>query len=415
MPKQRFFLFLLFFIIAPNLLLGITRDNRYFPFIDREFFRTCTERSRLTPFVFFNTGSDAFAPDDAEEGISEVWGKYDQANVARALDEIGKPSDLFIRFPQLIGTKIEWTIEGKLQSQGVGFYYDQHICNWLSVGWAGAFMHVFSNQNFLLSQEVFQRLNNSVSEVRELDQIRRNMNNLLGLAGPKWSATGATDMRLYVDFGNVWDYVLKFRRIDASVRVGALIPTGVTRDPNNPASVPFSGNGLWGVFTRGEAQFELKEDWHAGLLLQFNQRFSKIRTMRVPIQNEQPLFGAEVVPVKIHPGFTFIFSPYFRLESIRDGFGFSAKYSLTLHEDDTFKDARTAPQTPQLTLGGLNKHSEWRSEYVTFSGFIDFARVWCSKSFTPTIWLSWSAPFRILAAEGVAKTNYIQLGLEWIY
>jgi len=415
MSKQ-FVRFVFFFLLfMPAMIEPITRDNRFFPFIGREFFRTCTQRSRLTPFVFFNTASDAFAPNDTEEGISEVWGKYDQANVARALDEIGKPTGLFLRFPQLIGTKIIWNIEGKLQSQGIGVYYDQHLYDWLSIGWAAAFMHVFSNQDFLLSQEVFQRLNMSPSEFRELDDIRRNMNNLLGLEGPKWSKTGATDMRLYVDFGNVWDYTLKFRRIDAGLRVGALIPTGVTRDPNNPASVPFSGNGLWGIYARGDAEFELKEDWKTGLMLQFNQRFSKTRDIRVPIQNEQPLFGAVVVPVKIEPGFTFIFSPYFRLESIREGFGFSAKYSLTIHEDDTFKDARTGVREPQLTLGALNKLSEWRSEYVTFSAFMDFGRVWRSKACMPTVWLSWSAPFRILAAEGVAKTQYVQLGLEWIY
>ena len=267
-------LFVLFLcsVLVQSTLLSITRDNRFFPFIDREFFRTCEKRSRFTPFVFFNTGSEAFAPNEQEEGIPEVWGKYDQALVEKALAEIKKPTNLFVKFPQLIGTKILWDMHSKLQSQGFGFYYDQQVYKWFSIGWAAAFMHVFSNQNFMLTPDVAMRLNGP-ADVRELDDFRRKMNKNLGLEGPKWSTSGSTDMRLYLRFGNVWDYVLKFRRIDAGVLLGALIPSGVTRNQNNPASVPFSGNGLWGVYVRGNAEFELKEDWKAGLMLQFNQRF----------------------------------------------------------------------------------------------------------------------------------------------
>ena len=63
-----------------------------------------------------------------------------------------------------------------------------------------------------------------------------------------------------------------------------IIPTGVKRNIDKPASVPFGGNGYWGAYISGDAEFEVKEDWKIGLLLRMSKRFSQtvLNVCRLP-------------------------------------------------------------------------------------------------------------------------------------
>jgi hypothetical protein len=142
-----------------------------------------------------------------------------------------------------------------------------------------------------------------------------------------------------------------------------------------------------------------------------SKRFPRTQLERIPIAGEQSLFGAVLGPVRIDPGLTIIFSPYFQLEDIRDGLGVQAKYTIVAHQDDLWQDAR-ADKNPPAMLQNNNKFSEWRAEYISVNLFYDFARVRKPFKYAPLFWVSWDIPVHFFVAERVSKTNRIELGVS---
>jgi hypothetical protein len=240
------------------------------------------------------------------------------------------------------------------------------------------------------------------------------MSQFLNLEPSVWEKTGFSDLECYFRAGNVWDYTWKFRRIDAGVRLGALIPSGVRRNVNNPVSIPFGGDGRWGVYLAADCQLELKEDLSAGLLAQYNQRFSRKRTMRIPVADEQQLFGAAVGPLLVEPDATLIFSPYVVLEGIRDGLGARAQYTVVTHFSDSFVDKRTV-KNPPATLNELIKRSDWTAEYITVDAFYDFGKVWQDDCNSLIISAMIDIPINWLVGEHAANTTRVSLGVQYLY
>ena len=361
--------------------------------------------SRYRNDIFVLTANDA-CDDDKEIGIPEIFGRYDQRKVDKALAELNGTQPILDQ-PPFENTSIEWRVKGKLQGQGISFTYDQKLTDWLYAGASFSFMHMTSRERFFFTQD---------EKVEpQLDKIRRQFNNELGIVSTKWSHSGITDIDAYLRIGSVWNYILKCRRIDAGFSFGGILPAGEQRDIANPASVPFGGNGHYGLFWDFDAEFELKEDLKFGALVRISKRFAKTKLERMPLQNEQQLFGALVGPVRIDPGLTVVASPYLRVEGIRDGLGVYVNYTAIFHDNDTWEDARTGSRTPRPTFFEVFKHSNWASETVTLNFFYDFTKVRVPGSFLPLISLSWDIPVQYFVAHDVVKTNHIALGIEFTF
>ncbi len=190
----------------------------------------------------------------------------------------------------------------------------------------------------------------------ELDDIRRQMNELLGLQSPNANQIGMGDFLMYVRCGREWEYIYKFRHIQAAVRLGAMLPSGVCADVNSPASVPFGGNGHYGIFGAADGELELKEDWKLGALVWVGKRFARTCLHRMPVGKEPAIFGPIVGPARVSPGVYFVFSPYASFENLRDGLGMRVRYTLVLHDEDSWCDAR-ADQTVPVNLATIEKLS----------------------------------------------------------
>ncbi|GAI85308.1 unnamed protein product, partial [marine sediment metagenome] len=98
-----------------------------------------------------------------------------------------------------------------------------------------------------------------------LDEIRRQMFDDLSLDAQATDRASVGDVDLYFRVGNAWDYTLKFKRVDAGLRVGVLLPAATRRNLNSPASVPFGGKSHYGVYVAGDVELELKDDIKVGL------------------------------------------------------------------------------------------------------------------------------------------------------
>lgn len=412
----RLFFFVVFCFIVTT-MRAMVYDNRFMPLYARNYPRTICRPSAFMVDAFLMTGKDAFGEEDAEPELFEMFGLYDQGNVADAMIKLGFPDPFDVPGldpDKFLDKKIIWKMDGKLQSQGIAFQWDQYVGNYIWFGATWFFMHLSSRNFFNLTPTTIAQLQISPEEELKLDQVRRTMNQQLGLAAGKWSGYGFSDIDFYLRVGNIWEYPQKFRRIDAGARAGVLIPSGLVRDISNPASIPFGGNGFWGFYVAGDIEFEVKEDWNFGLLLRLNKRFAKTKLERIPIAFERPLFGAATGSLAIDPGVTFIFSPYFRLEGIRDGLGIQGRYTLAVHDHDHYTDKRANPNPP-ATLVSWIKPSDWSAEYITVDAFYDFAKVKLPFSFAPVLSLRWDIPIRFIVAENAAKTNRLSLGVVFNY
>jgi hypothetical protein len=415
---QRFFIIgVLLSLVTPS-IMAWQEDSRFGPFYNRYASRTWFHPSECFLDGFVMTGNDAFDHDDEDKdiGIFDTLGIFDENKEASAVVAVGLP-DPFSFFPTLQkyqGQPIIWDMHGKIQTQGISLQWDQHIWRYLWIGGSCFFMHVYSRNDFELNMETIKRLVISVDDQLRLDDMRRLMNVMLGLRAPVYNKTGFSDIDFYIRGGNIWEYFCKCRRIDAGLRAGIIFPSGHARIIDNPSSIPFEGDGHWGVYTTFDFEIELKEDWKFGGHARLNKRFAKTKTERMPVVGEQQLFGAVQGDARINPGYTFIAAPYVRLENIRDGFGLQAGYTVAYHTKDSWTDKRPV-QTPATMLEENDKKSQWTSEYVTVDAFYDCNRFVPGCPFDLMASFKWDIPLRLFCAKGSVKMNRVMLGVEFNY
>ncbi len=402
---------LLALLVAASFVSGLqamVSDSRYFPWYQRFYDRTYERRSIIDVEAFFVTAGSARGNESIPHiGIPEIWGVYDEKQLSDALLLLGQTTPLLAQWQ--LQTKIPWIMKGKIEGQGFSLVAELGGRHGLSLCASTAVMHVTCNQQFILPRTTQSSMGLLPAQELELDSERRQINEQLGFKEAQWSKSGMCDTEVYLRYGFVKDYAWKFRKIDVGAYAGALIATGVKKDPNNPASVPFAGDGHSGFFVGAEGFFEIKEDWNVGLRMQVNSRVAKTREGRMPINNETVLYGAISGPVRIDPGATFIFTPCFRMGDLRDGWGLSVQYLLAFHGGDVWTDMRPVKTIP-TTLNGLYKKSEWTAEYLAVNIFYDSDRVKSDDRVHPLLNFQWSIPLHLMAEKQVSKTNLVSLG-----
>jgi len=382
-------------------------DNRFIPLLWRPFV-TVEDRSSHVRFEFFAiTGKRAYDEHKDEMLLPAIYGKYDQGDLARAFVDVGCPNPLKSEWQ---GASIPWRISGKLQGQGFTFAYHQAITDWFSFGLDTFVMRLESWSEFFLEMDKIS-LRLQSGDLLELDEVRRAMHRQMGLCGDHAHHTGIGDIDFYFRFGHSWDYMLKFRHIDAGLRLGVIFPAASKRDECYPASIPFGGERQLGIYGAVDAEFELKEDWKAGLFFWLGKRFASTQSRRLPVRCEPQPYGVCIGRARIEPGLTFAFSPYLSLENLRDGFGLRGQYTLCFHGQDHWQ--AILPSCNTVKLEKVNELSEWGSDYFSVSAFYDFGKICIERSWYPIVTLTWDIPTAVFVANRSAKTQQITLGVEW--
>lgn len=390
-------------------------DNRFFPLIKPPYISILDRYSYADVDCFITTANSAWGENDQELGIPELFGLYDQNQLARAIAKTGKPNPLIQEFPtdaDLLLMELPWKIRGKIQAQGMSFGMRKAIwCHWLSLGFSWLFMRVNSSQNFTA---VFnEQAINSVATIDRLDALRKAMDREIGITCAHSQQVGMGDLDVYIRAGDIWDYVLKCRRIQAGLSVGALVATGERKLINEPSSVPFGGNGHPGFYFSGDLELELKEDFKVGLVLRGSKRVPRTCLHRMPACKEPSIFGAIVGKARVNPGPTVIFAPYGMFENLRDGFGAMVQFTLINHFTDKWDDLRSDRCTIPANTKALEEHSNWRSSYVTLYGFYDFGKMKVKRNFEPIFTVEWDVPVSVCDVHASAKMQKIALGFEF--
>ena len=401
-------------VISLNSSRCMTFDNRFIPLYQKQYTKFADYLSHLIVQPFASTADSAFNDIGDPTSITSFNGTYDMVKIDKALQLSGKTSGSLFRSDWQGLSTIPWDLSGLLETQGVAFLYHQSLGHHLALGISALFMHVGFHQHFkreVAGVQTSLPLQQEGDE-NELLALKQQMNNLIGVKPPEFSDFGFGDVDIYLRAGDRFDYLLKMRSIDVGGRIGILVPTGNRIDINNPASVPFGGNGFWGMYGAIDAEFELKRDLKLGALLRLNKRFTKTIQSRFPVLFEPTNYGINVGPLKIDPGFTFIIAPYFRLDGLREGLGLMVGYTFVKHQKDDITDSR-CDKSVNAALACVYKRSSWVMENVTLEFRYDFGRFRECRGLLPIVSLAWDIPTSFFATpKRTPRTNFVSLLIE---
>lgn len=406
---------LLAFLCIPSVSSAMVWDNRYIPLIPHQRLLIKGLPSVFAVDAFFVTASRASSTQEEGVGIPEIFGTFDQGTLSDAFDIEGIPNALRSDWR---GFKIPWITNGKLQGQGAQFFYHQAITRHLSFGCSWFFMRVNSSLDFALKNDTPNENTLTIfgpSDRQELDNERREMLKTIGIVNNHSDQAGFGDVDAYLRLGNIWKYTLKCRHIEAGARLGALLATGVKRVINEPASIPFGGNGHWGMYGELDSLFEVKEDMKIGFKLRLSKRFARTQCERMPVAGEPLLFGATTGFLRVNPGVTANIAPYFVLENLREGLGISLQYTLTAHQKDDLEDARTDIKAVPVRLGRPEDDSSWISSYFTINVLYDFGRAKVKREFDPVVSLCWDVPTMVFGPKRSLLTHKVALGVSFYF
>lgn len=402
-------------LCVSSLSFGMVWDNRYIPLIPHQRLLIKGLPSVFAVDAFFLTASRATSTQEEGTGIPEIFGTFDQGTLSDALDIAGISNPLRSDWR---GFKIPWGVNGKLQGQGAQFFYHQAITKHFSLGVSWLFMRVNSSLNFLLkndSNDNSAKIAFGPSDRDQLDNELRAMFREIRIVHSNSDQAGFGDIDAYLRLGKIWKYTLKCRHIEAGARIGALMATGVKRVLDEPASIPFGGNGHWGIYGELDSLFEVKEDMKLGFLLRLSKRFARTQCERLPVAGEPFIFGATTGFLDVNPGVTANIAPYFVLENLREGLGISVQYTLTAHQKDDLSDARADRKAIPVRLGRPEDDSSWISSYFTINVLYDFGRAKVKREFDPVISLCWDVPTMVFGPKRSLQTHKVAVGVSFYF
>jgi len=177
MVKNRFFIIAAILLITGQSIRAMVYDNRYFPLFPLPYVTMADRNSYVTTSLFATTASKLFQREDNEIGLQELWGNYNQATVARAIECAGKPNLLL---PIWRGYDLKWHMEGKQQSQGFSLSFEKSIGDWFFFGANTLFMRVDAYTEFSYDDDPTNARISNVGNILELDEIRRKIMISLG-------------------------------------------------------------------------------------------------------------------------------------------------------------------------------------------------------------------------------------------
>jgi len=412
MSNKNIFTFLLL-LISSSYCFSMVYDNRFFPLYKRPYSKKSWAPSRFSADFFVTSASDAIGRKDEIIPIPRIFGTYNEDRLGKAIVLLGMQNPLR---DELQNIPLPWIIDGKIKSTGLSFIWDQAIGKYFYVGASWFFMSVNSFQEFCFDKKESSLIPTD-QELSDIYDARFKMNCLIGITEQDFHEVGVSDIDFYVRAGKTWEYPFRFRQVDAGFSIGVLIPTGKKRDINIPSSVPFGGNGHWGLYAQADTAFELKEDLALGFMLRCSKRFSKTSIRRLPLAKEHFLYGALRAPVKVDPGFGIVFAPYFSWEYLRKGFGVRVGYTLSYHHSDCWYDCRSAQEKEKccVDMDKIVPPTKWIQDYVDLYAFYDFSNAKEESRVDPLLTLSWDIPVFVFTGHRVPKTNRISLGLEVNY
>jgi hypothetical protein len=422
----------LFSLIFVSPIFAARNASRYLPFLERPEEYVTQGKSHVYPALFITSASTAFRSMGGNGGIPELWGMYNLKNVissvAAARKSVYNPFANEPGYTDFNEKDLRFSMNGKIKSRGLILSAEKVFSrrsNWLKNFSAGFFiplMIVNTSMRFSLDKENSHADARSATdaEVDLFDRVRRKVHNDLGLKDDNWSKTGLGDLDLHIGWRRYFDHVLKMRSIDLNLRGGLLVPTSQKRDKNFPSSIPFMGNGHWGIYGDLVSEFELKQNWKLGVMFALIKQFDRTYDRRIPYLHEPPMFSALSGNVKVDRGITAKASTYFTLENLMDGLHSQFRYTFLRHCADVWDDKRddksvksyleSTDSNAPFVRSTRKYMSRWKYHYITLEVIYDSVEAMRNWFLKPKIYAILDYAF---TGRGVSKTHQFTIGAQF--
>ena len=423
--------FLLFIFVSISLLsshlFSMRQSNRYFPFLETPQIVKRGKFGTFKPAFFYIRDSVAWGDNWGRIGIHELYGKYDLEDVINSLQSVTEDIDeqAFTNpFTAVLGDSgakyidkpIKYDLNGKLKAIGFTLKYEQDL-PWKNT-FLGAFlpvMHVISNQVYSFNQNASRLgFTPTSADIDEIDTVRRYTHEEIGFQSPDYTKTGFGDLDLYFRFRAEWEYLHLMHGINFNLKTGVLIPTGVKRDINNPAAVPFMGDGHIGWYLSIVQEFELKEDLRLGIMLGYLYQFKEKMMERMSVGSEPSVFSSLKGRLQVKPGPTLKIAPYLSICNIVDGLNVQLMYTHLMHNDDDLDDRRPTSEIDKLNsrLTTSEDLTRWRMNLFTMELMYDSKAALKKWPLEPIIYATFTVPFGWIGGKNAAKHHQFSLGVE---
>lgn len=416
-------IWLLALLVAVGSRLSASHNtSRYFPFFERTSDYVINQKTFIEPTLFFSFASSAVPRGAGHAGIAELWGKYDLKDVISSLQKIDTNADPVMEVTQsgLFSDKsIVFGVEGKIDAVGLALRHEHYVGSGFSVGAWIPLMNVRSYNQFTFkpddSDSYFKYTNDRSlrhTQSLQVDHIRRVTHQKIGFKGNEYSQAGFGDLDLYARWGKLFDHALMMKSVSLNFQTGVTAPTGILSKNDYPSTVSVMGDGHWSLHGDLVSEFELKQDWRAGIIIGFAHQFSNTRDIRLAVGDEPTIFSAMTGRVKIKPGVTFKCSPYFTLENVKDGLHLQGRYTYRRHAQDDWTDLR-ADQTIKSFLNDLTLKqkkeylSKWSSHYFTLQLTYDCATALKKLPLNPIFYGVCDIP---VGVNGASNTTEVAIG-----
>jgi len=420
MIKGKISCYIIFLCSMCNFLYAMHNSNRYLPFLERQNAHRLSQFGRWTPTLFLTSANGAGNEFRDRIGIPEIWGTYNLKNVINSLKEVTEKinNQTFVN-PFVTELRPEWVDQdlifnqkGRLDTRGFILDYEQRLLKGLSLGFWIPFMEITSQHKFNFNKTSSHLHMLIDSEIDQIDRVRRSVHDSLGLEAPDFSRTGFGDLDVYLRWNKQVDHRFLTRAIDINIKVGVTAPLGPKRRVSNPASIPFMGDEHMGLYFECNPEFELKQNWHLGLMFGFSTHERRKKSLRIPVGEEQFFYSALVGDLVVHPGSTFKISPYFTLANLSDGVDLHFRYTYIHHNRDRFNDFRPTGGKVALpsSLEQMKDLSRFRMGIFSFEVLYDSKDARKKWPLQPKIFASYDSP--LWGQKNAVKHHQLTVGVE---
>lgn len=403
-------------------------DNRFFvPLIERKpLFIDCPTSPYVVVQPFLMTAHDSIDPHGDEAGLFDYMydddgekAPYKLKQLDRALVDSGRTQESMLRTDWRSELSVgPYFMNGSMGAGGLSLQLYTPVGCHVGVGFRGSLMRVRTNLELLPDEELFdQGITHGPGDEFELADVQNRIHKKLGLEPALWERTAFGDCELYGRLFSAHEYEYRCRYIEAALALGFVFPTGGHRDHENPASIPFGGDGHAGIFLEATLDAIVKYDLRAGFLFRFQQRFPHTSVRRAssvgPIcgLSEPERFGALVGDFRVKPGPTFGFAPYVTFENIREGLGIEVGLSFVKHLEDRWVDER-AVRSGILDASKMHRESAWGTSHLNCSLLYDMRESLHGWDCAPVFALSFDAPVDWFVGERSFRTFGVSLLME---
>jgi len=403
----------IFLFLTNSSCFGFSSNQFLVPFLNYNRYLSEKIESRFAVQPFILRADSSFDCHGRLTGLFnfEMPG-YDFRQIDKALIASGRTGESLLRTDlEKILVFAPYFMEGKLDVRGIAADFYAPMTGWLGVGGRWSAMQVNSRMELCPDRTMFSKFSLGPGDERELILTRERAHRLLDLEVMCFTEESPGDLDVYLRFFTSCEYEYKTRFFETGLSIGGLFPFAEAREINNPASISAGNNGHFGIYLEGNLDAILKEDLRAGVMLRFEQLFSRRGTYRVPALNEPMRFGSIVGEMNVNPGFTFAFYPYLLFERLRGGFGGFLGYTLVKHFKDKWVDIRE-DQTVPSNLNGMISNSDWGVSHVRIGALYDFSEWGCQREFNPVLHFMVDVPVDWLVGRNSFKTYGFSLIAE---